>query len=224
MHRRPTTIAGLVLLLAAALAVPALAQVRLLPDELERVNVIAIERDGRDVYGFDAVTGTRAAVQLEIGEDILFQRARGRIGVVLTDRRALAVTSGTGWREARYQLREASPDVALVDEQVALLVTDRRALGFIAAGGWVDEKLFTHERVEALRVGSAAGVVATSQRALGLASDRRGFVATDLQIKEDLESVAAQGTLVTLRTSRRILVFSAPRAVWTEQERKINPG
>jgi hypothetical protein len=212
------------LLAASALAGgSAVAQVPLLPDEFQRVDVIAIERDGRDLYSFDAVTGARSSVQLEIGEDVLFQRARGRVGIVLTDRRALAVTSGFGWQEERYGLHESTPDTALVDEQVALLVTDRRALGFVARGAWVEEALFTHESVAALRVGSAAAVVATSKRALGLASDRTGFVPTELQIKERLESVKAEGTLVTLRTDRRILVFSAPRAFWSEQQRKINP-
>jgi hypothetical protein len=206
------------------LAVPLIAdaQVRLFPDEVERVDVIAIERDGRDLYSFDALTGRRSRIRLEVDEEVYFDRSRGRIGMLLTDRRALAVAPGIGWQELRYQLQERAPDTALVENQVALVVTDRRALGFTDRGSWIEERITAHESVEAIRVGSAAGVVATNHRALGLAPERRRFVVTDLQVKEKLESISAQGTLVTLRTSRRILVFSAPRASWTEQKRSLN--
>jgi len=213
----------LFLLLLLVMSSPsAHAQVRLFPDEVQRVDVIAIERDGRDVYAFDSLTGNRSSFRLELDEEVLFELSRGRVGVVLTDRRALAVAPGVNWRELRYQLRERAPDVALVDDQLAILITDRRALGFVASGNWVQEDLHAHEPVVALRVASAAGVIATSQRALGLSSDRRGFVSIDLQIKEKLEEVAADGTLATVRTNRRILVFSAPRGRWSTQDRKIN--
>jgi hypothetical protein len=91
-------------------------------------------------------------------------------------------------------------------------------LGFGGRGNWVEERFSTHETAEALRVGSAAGVVATDRRVLGMASNLNRFIAIDLQIKETLESISAQGTLVTLRTNRRILVFSAPLGTWSEQE------
>ena len=73
-----------------------------------------------------------------------------------------------------------------------------------------------------MRVGSAAGVVATNRRALGLSPDLSRFVETDFQLKEELESASAQDTLITLRTNRRIIVFSAPRGIWSEQKRSLN--
>jgi hypothetical protein len=73
-----------------------------------------------------------------------------------------------------------------------------------------------------LRIGSAVGVVVTNRRALGLAPDLARFVETDLQLKEELESVAARDTQGTIRTNRRIMVFSAPRGFWSEQDRQIN--
>ena len=69
----------------------ATAQVSLLPGEVERVDVIAIERDGRDVFAFDAVAGGRATERLELDETVVFQATRGRLGLLITDRRALAV-------------------------------------------------------------------------------------------------------------------------------------
>ena len=198
------------------------AQIRLFPDEIERVDVIAIERDGRDLYAFDALTGRRSKIRLEIDEELRFERSRGRVGLVLTDRRALAVAPGVGWQEVRFQLHERAPEVGLVDDQIAVVLTDRRALGFVARGSWVEALFSPHEYTQAVRVGSAAGVVATNRRALGLSPALSRFVETDFQLKEELESAAAQGTLITLRTNRRIIVFSAPRGVWSEQNRSLN--
>jgi hypothetical protein len=68
----------------------------------------------------------------------------------------------------------------------------------------------------------AVGVVITNRRALGLAPGLARFVETDIQLKEKLESVVARDTQGTIRTNRRILVFSAPRGFWSEQDRLIN--
>ncbi len=204
------------------LPLSARAQIRLFPEEIERVDVIAIERDGRDVYAFDALTGRRSKIRLELDEEVRFERSRGRIGLVLTDRRALGVAPGVGWQELRFRLHERAPEVGLVEDQIAVVVTDRRALGFVARGRWVQALFSPHEYTQALRVGSAAGVVATNRRALGLAPDLSRFVETDFQLKEELESAAAKDTLITLRTNRRIMVFSAPRGTWSEQKRSLN--
>ena len=208
------------MLLTLPLASPA--QVPLLPDEIERIDVIAIERDGRDLFAFDALTGRRSAIRLELGEEVYFERSRGRVGLVLTDRRALGVATGVGWQEMRYRLQEKAAEIGLVEDRLAVVVTGRRALGFLGAGVWVEERFTPHESVEVLRVGSAVGVVITNRRALGLSPAVDHFVETDIQLKEVLESVSARDTQGTLRTNRRILVFSAPRAFWSEQSRQIN--
>jgi hypothetical protein len=210
------------LLLVGFSAASSRAQVPLLPEEVERVDVIAIERDGRELYAFDALTGRRARARLELGEEVHFERARGRVGLILTDRRAIAVAPGTDFRELRFQLREEVPEIGLIEGQVAIVVTPRRALGFLASGGmWIEEGLSTDETAEVLRVGASAGVVVTNRRALGLAPDRQRFVALDLRVHEELESVTTQDTIVTVRTSRRILVFSARQATWTTQDRRL---
>ena len=213
----------LLLVLPALLAVrpTASAEVPLFAAEFERADVIAIERDGQELFGFDSLTGRRAQIRLEIGEVVLFEQARGRIGLVLTDRRALGIGAGTGFQEFRYQLREEPPAVGLVEDQVALVITPKRVLGFLGTGGgWVDEQFSPYESVQALRVGAAVGVVATNLRALGLGTRRRHFVSADLRVKEKLESISAQDTLATLRTSRRILVFGSPRSSWIVQNRR----
>jgi hypothetical protein len=203
-------------------ASPVQAQVSLLPDEVERIDVIVIEVDERDVFGFDALSGRRSATRLEIGERIIFSESRGRVGLLLTDRRALGLAPGIGFQEVRYGIGESAPEIGLVENRIALVVTERRALGFVGSAGWVEERFSPQEYAEALRAGAAAGIVATNRRALGLAPDLGHFVSKSFRVKEELESVTAQDTLISVRTDRRILIFSAPRAFWTAQDRRLN--
>jgi hypothetical protein len=199
-----------------------LAQVPLFPIELERVDVIAIERDGRDLFAFDSLTGGRAVIRLEIGEEIVFEASRGRLGIVVTNRRALAVAPGVGWKSLRFRLKESPPTMVLVEDRVAMMVTNRRAIGFVSRGDWIVEEFSPHESPGALRVGVAVGAVATNRRALGLAVNGDRFISVDLQVNERLESVVVRDTLATVRTNRRILVFSGRGGGWAEQRRKIN--
>ena len=203
-------------------AAPAAAQVPLLPQEVQRVDVIALERDGRELFAFDALTGRQSRLRLELGEEVSFQQTRGRIGLVLTDRRALAVAPGSDFQELRFRLDEAVPTLGLLEDRIALVVTSRRALGFVGTGGvWIEEKIPANESLESLRVGAGVGVVTTNRRALGLSADRGTFVEEKLGVHEVLESVAALDSIATLRTDRRILVFSAAQAVWSTQDRRL---
>ncbi len=224
--RRSRARSGLIrplrLALAALVAGPALAQVPLLPDEVQTVDVIAIERDGRDLHAFDAVGGRRTTVRIEVGEELFFERSRGRIGLVLTDRRALGVAAGGSWSELRFGAQEEVPEGAVVEDRVAVFVSGRRAVGFLDDGSWVVERLTPSETPTAVRAGSIVGLVTTDRRALGLAPVQRRFVEVSLSPREVLESVTVQDALVTLRTPRRILAFSALRGSWTVERRAVD--
>jgi hypothetical protein len=209
-------------LLALPLAPRARAQVPLFPDEVERVDVIAIERDGRDLVAFDALRGGRSTIRLEVGEDIRFERSRGRIALVLTDRRALGVAAGSGWSELRFGVQEATPVGAVVEVRLALFATGRRAIGLLDDGSWIEERLTPSEAATVVRAGSDVGLVTTNRRALGLAPAQRRFVGVDLTPRETLESVSVQDALVTLRTPRRILAFSAIRGRWSIEKRAVD--
>jgi len=213
---------ALLLLSASLFVTTATAQVPRYADQFERADVVAIEQDGRDLFGFDSLTGRRASYRLEVGEAVHFMESRGRVGLVLTNRRALGIGPGTGFREVRFPPNEVPPEIGLVEDQVALVTTSKRVLGFIGRDGhWVEESLAPSESAEAIRVGTAVAVVATNRRALGLGTNVGGFVALDFQVREVLESFSAQDTLATLRTNKRILVFGAPRGTWTIQDRAI---
>lgn len=211
------------LALIGASAQPAQAQIPLFADEIERLDVVSLEQDGRDVFAFNSVTGSRARVRLEADEVVLFNESRGRVAVVLTNYRALAVGAGGNFQEARYRLAERAPEHAVVGERVALVATNRRALGFVGSlGGWIEESFTPAEDIEAIRAGAAVGVAATNRRILGLAPDVARFASLPLGVKESLESIEAEDTLAKLRTDRRILVFSGPRAVWTYRLRNLD--
>jgi hypothetical protein len=211
------------LLLGASLAsTTATAQVPRFADQFQRTDVVTVEQDRRDLFGFDSVSGRTASYRLEVGEAVHFSESRGRVGLVLTNRRALGIGPGTGFREVRFPPNEVPPEFGLVEDQVALVVTSKRILGFIGNGGqWVEEGLSPSESAQAIRVGSGVAVVATNRRALGLGTNLGGFVALDLQVREVLESFSVQDTLATLRTNKRILVFGAPRGTWSIQDRAI---
>ena len=213
---------ALLVLIAGLVATTATAQVPRYADQFERADVVAIEQDGRDLFGFDSLSGRRAVYRLEVGEAVHFIESRGRVGLVLTNRRALGIGPGTGFREVRFPPSEVPPEIGLVEDQVALVATPKRVLGFIGRGGhWVEETLSPSESAQAIRVGAGVAVVATNRRALGLGTNAGGFVSLDLQVREVLESFSAQDTLATIRTNKRILVFGAPRGSWTIQDRAI---
>ena len=216
----PSVLLVLVLALAAGAA---RAQVSLYPAEVDRLDVISIEQDGRDLFAFNAVTGGRARVRLDADELVLFNESRGRVGIVLTDRRALGVTVGGNFQEARYRIAERAPDFAVVGDRVALVATKQRALGFVGQpGGWIEENFTPGEGLEAIRAGAAVGVAATNRRMLGLAPEIGTFATIPFRLKERLETIEAEDTLATLRTDQRILVFSGPRAVWTFRVRNLD--
>ncbi|MEZ4331957.1 MAG: hypothetical protein R3F35_09380 [Myxococcota bacterium] len=196
------------------------AQVGLYPDEIERLDVISIEEDGRDLVAINAVGDSRPRVRLEVDEPVVFRECSGRICVVLTDRRALGVSVSGIFQEARFRIAERAPDRALVSQRLALVATPHRLLGFVAEHGrWVEEGLTPGESIEAVRIGAAVAAAATNRRALGLAPNTARFASLPLQLKESLESFAADDTLATLRTDRRSLVFSGPRGTWTARRR-----
>jgi hypothetical protein len=207
-------------LLFAKAATP---QVPIFPDEFQRSDVIAIELDDRTLFGFDSVSGARTEMRLEISENVHFIRSRGRVGLVLTNRRAIALGPGTGFREIRYQPSEGYPEVGLVEDQIALIATAHRVLGFVGSAGiWVEERLPPSESTRALRVGRSVGVIATNRRLLGLGVQLRSFVPEDLRVREELESISTQDTLATFRTNKRIFVFGALRGTWTVQDRELD--
>jgi hypothetical protein len=180
----------------------------------------------REVLAIDAESGGNARISLHLGEDVLQIRSRGRVGVVITDERVLAVGTGAApWQDVRFERGEQAPPDALLGDRVALVVTSRRAIGFDGVGGRLVEHRFgPHESFVEARTGENVVVVVTSRQALGLSPASVGFREIALQVRERIDSIRATANAATLRTSRRLLVFRGPAARWSEERLSIVDG
>jgi hypothetical protein len=161
--------------------------------------------------------GPRAALRL--GETVLEQHTRGRVGVALTDRRILAVSAGSAaWQDVSYRSAEQVAGAPELGDRVALVVTSLRVLGFDGgSGNLIEQRLGLRERVLAQATGANVVVVVTDRRALGLSPFAGGFFEAPLSLQEAFEGVEASGNLAIVRTSKRLLTFRAPTGLWSEQ-------
>ena len=222
--RSPAAVLGAGLIACAVAWSTDPARAQLTPNEVELEDVIEIEVLGRDVIAFD-LTGTGSpSVRLDIGESVSFVRASGRIGLAMTDARALAVSPGTdGWREVRYGIHEVRPEGGFVGKRVALVVTSRRILGYDSRSGvWMAQGLGPNEETLHAAVGDGTAVVVTNRTAYGLSPSAGGFFSRSMTIHERIQDVRVGANMATLSTSQRLLVFRAPTGIWTEERRPLH--
>jgi hypothetical protein len=215
---------GLLLLLLLLAPVWSADAQPLFPSDVELEDVVQIEIMGRDVLAFDAMGSGSRGFRLEIGEEIVWQKAIGRLGVVATSRRLMGVSAdGGSWTELRWGVHETPPERILMGTRVALTVTDKRIIGFDSRTGlWLVRDIGPHETVQVVRVGAGTGVVVTDRTAYGLSPDAGGFLSTPMRIHETLGEVRVSANMATVNTTKRLLVFRAPAGAWTVEDRPIN--
>lgn len=177
----------------------------------------------REILAVDAGGGGQIEEQLLLGERVLWSDSQGRIGVVVTDQRMLAVsTISASWQSTRYKRGENAPDGAALGDRVALLLTNKRAIGFDGnSGNLIERSIGPRESIIGSAVGANVAVVVTPRRALGLSPFTGGFFETKIRVGEQLESAMAQANIVTLTLSSRLLFFRAPTGTWEERKRGI---
>jgi len=211
----------LVLLLAfgMATAAAALAQNQSPLSPLLEVQVL-----GRELIAIDSEGGGQRSERLERGETVLYTRSQGRVGVVVTDRRLLAIATRSGsWQQERYRNGEAPPADVEIGDRVALALMKTRAVGFDGGSrNMVESSIGPRETVVESAVGPNVAVVITDRRALGLSSDRGGFFAVQIRLGEHIQSVTAFANHATLQTSQRLLIFRGPSATWEEKRLPLN--
>jgi hypothetical protein len=173
----------------------------------------------REVVALDASGGGQIAIPLRLDEQVQWKGVRGKVAVVLTDQRALAIaTQSAAWQQAPYQRAEVPPRDATLGDRVAVVVTSNRALGFTSgSGNLVEYRLGPQEVVRAVRAGESVAVVVTDRRALGLSPASGGFFQAKLSLHERIENVTTRATLATVSTDRRILIFRGPTGSWQER-------
>jgi hypothetical protein len=211
-RRRLAAVSGLLVVASTASAERGFDAERALED------VITVRVLGREMLAFDGLGGGVRKQRLEPGENVLWSGARGRIGLIVTDRRALAVRRGQGFRVLRFRVREGRDARVSLGDRVALVATSGRLLAF--DGAWRQADLGALERLQVLSVGPGAALAVTDRRALAMTSASNGFVATPLHLHERVEIAEAGSALAEVTTSRRVLVFSGA-GTWTEQRRSL---
>jgi hypothetical protein len=179
---------------------------------------------GREVLSIDSENGGQRTERLERGEAVLYTRSQGRVGVVVTDRRMLAIATGSGsFQVARYRKGEGPPSDVSIGDRVALAMMQSRAVGFDGnSHNIVESTIGPREIVLDTAVGPNVAMVVTDRRALGLSSDRGGFFEVRLRVGEQFQSVSAYANHATLQTSQRLLIFRGPDAAWEERRLPIN--
>ena len=210
------------LLLALVLwaAFPAAAQS---PDETPLLDVLEVMVLDGKLVAIDAETGGQRTLSLRLDEHVLWKGSRGRVGVVFTDQRVVAVAvESAAWQESGWHRGETPPERAVLGDRVALVITSDRAIGFNGAtGNLLESRLGLNERVLSAQAGANVAVVVTDRRALGLSPWVGGFFPTKVHLEERLESVDAGGNLATVTTDRRVLVFRTPTGTWEERRRTL---
>jgi hypothetical protein len=196
----------------------------LFPSDVELEDVLEIEILDRDVLAFDANGAANRGFRLDIGEEIVWHRSEGRLGVVATNARLMGVSAdGGSWTELRYGVHESAPERILMGTRVALTVTNMRIIGYDTRSSiWLVIPIGPNETVRVVRVGAGTGVVVTDRTAYGLSPDAGGFMGTPMQIHEKLAHVRVSANMATVNTSKRLLVFRAPAGSWSVAERPIN--
>ena len=174
-----------------------------------------------EILGVDAESGGSSVVRRRLGEPVLWTGVRGRVGVVITDQRLLAITPRTGgWQEAPYERGESPPRSAELGDRVALIVLRNRMIGFLGTvGRFVQVRLGPNEDLRAQSVGANVAVLVTSRSAIGLSPEAGGFFSIRLQVRERIATVSARSNLATVHTDQRVLVFKSPTGTWAERRR-----
>lgn len=182
-----------------------------------------VEVLGRELYAL-LESGGPLRERLEKGERVEWSGARGRVGLVLTNRRALAVSPGApSWREAPRRLNERLGGSPQLSGRVALLLSDQRVLAYDAdALRWVEATIGPHERLLDSRTAQAIVLAVTERRALGLASGSGRFAELSIQVGEQFESLSALADVGTVRTNRRVLVFRGASGSWGVDSRPLH--
>jgi hypothetical protein len=173
----------------------------------------------RQLLAIDAESGGQREEDLERGERVVWHASRGRVGVVLTDRRMLAVATRSGaWQEARYRAGETLLRDPTLGDRVALIMTTKRAIGFDGgSGNLVEQSIGPRESVLTGVVGENVAVVITDRRAMGLSPFVGGFFEAKLRLGERINDVAPTANLVTIATSHRLLLFRSTSGSWEER-------
>jgi len=164
---------------------------------------------------------TLSKLTLKLNENILWRGSRGYVGAVLTSERLLAVTkTSNGWMELPLRLgerkNEEAPEVRL-SGRLILVTTGKRIIALDSRSNqWTTADIGLHDHIEKAVIDTHVGVVVTTGRAYGIARDVPALIEEPLKENETVLSVDTSPYSVTIRTTRRLLIFKSTGANWRE--------
>ncbi len=201
---------------------PVLAQ--RLPGDVRINDVLDVLLLDRELLAIDAAGGGQTTLSLRLAEEVLWKNARGKIGIVVTTERILAVASNSAsWQEVDYRAGETPPKSAMLGDRVALITTSKRILGFDGgSGNLIEYRLGVREEILIKKTGRNVAIIVTTKHALGLSPFTGGFFPTPIFLGDEIEGVAAESNVATLTSNRRILIFRATTGTWEERRRRLN--
>jgi len=210
--------AALVLFLLAA-SLPIAVPVRAQPGAVQLEDDLQIVVLPQRLLGIGSHGGGQREVALELGEKVLWQGVRGSVGMVLTDRRVLALSTASGsWQSERYRRTETVPDPPLLGGRVGILVLRTRFLGFDGgSGNLIESSIGPAEKVLDWGVSQNVAVAVTNRRVIGLSPFRGGFFERSVTPAERYQGLITVANSATVTTSRRLLIFRAPSGTWEER-------
>ena len=212
--------------LTTTLVVPA--QARRIPHiraEVPLLDTIDVVIRRRSIIAVDPSVGFDVArTPLEVREEVLWSGTRGRVAMVITDKRVLAISTGTPhWQETRFWLRESLPSSVSIGDRVALVTTSHRVIGMGSSGGPLKtHEISTHEELLDVIVGDNLAVVITDKRMLGLSAFAGGFFQEAVGIHEDLDYAKASADFATVTTDRRLVIFDANSGDWRSRRLRFD--
>ena len=183
------------------------------------VDLIDVIVRRREVIAVDPVRGGTKRAALLVGEDVLWSGARGKVAIVVTDRRILGTTtSHGGWHAIRLKVHESDPRSIMLGDRVALIVTDMRAIGLSAGGKTFTTNLIgTTEKPFDVVVGDNVAAMITDRRLLALSGFFPGFAETLIGVHEDVEFTSTLPNFISVGTHQRVLVFRGTTGAWAAE-------
>ncbi len=157
------------------------------------------------------------AVDLEIGEEVRMNQEKGYVGAVLTNERFLVISSISGkWLSEPLITGERNTASLTVGEKIAMVVTDRRIIGFtFMKEGFLEYDLPIGTEIRAKDAGENFGIVAMSDRAVGLSSETGDFRDIEFDIGESFKSLEMATTLSLIHTEDNIYAYRGSSGTWS---------
>jgi hypothetical protein len=177
---------------------------------------VDIEQVGRKIIAIR--DGSQATpLELRLNEEVLWLDSDGYVGALLTNERFIAISLYSSWLETPLRSEESHDGSPILSPTLALFVTKQRVIGFDAISPrFIEESRRLDEEFITAEANDYIAVVISSGRALGLTAGGSGFREIRFRISETVQSIRTKARVVNVRTSWRILTFSASSSSWSE--------